>query len=121
KVDPEGWLEQLEPGYLKLTAMLEELKHQERMEQGLRQARDYELESFDVVYSEALDFVRSVFCLGGLDDREIWHLLPNVQRRRLRQKARQERTARADGLREPADSSESGAPDGRAHGPANGT
>ena len=107
KVDLEGWREQLEPGYRKLTAMLEQLEHEERLEQGLRQARDYELESFDVVYSEALAFVRSVLCLGGIGDNVIWHLLPNIQRRRLRGKARQEREARVEGLRRSNDPSES--------------
>ncbi len=97
RADPEGWLRQLEPGYLKLKSMLDELEVAERREHKLREERDYELESFDIVYGEALAFVRSVFQLGGLSDRETWHLLPNVQRRRLRGKARQAREARAEG------------------------
>ena len=57
---------------------------------GLRNDRDFELESFDVVYGETLDFVRSVLRLSGCDERVIWHLLPTVQRRRLKAKARKE-------------------------------
>ncbi len=103
RVDRQGWLAQLEPGYLKLKAMLERLEKEEKRENQLRDERDYELDAFDAVYSEALAFVRSVFCLAGISEREIWHLLPNVQRRRLRGKARQEREARADGLRQSKD------------------
>ncbi len=100
KIDRQAWLARLEPGYLKLTAMLKQLAEEEEREKLLRGDRDYELESFDAVYSEALAFVRSVFCLAGVPEREIWHLLPTVQRRRLRGKARQERDARAEGRRE---------------------
>ncbi len=100
RVDIEGWLRQLEPGYLKLEAMREQLKAEERREHKLREGRDYELECFDIIYGEALAFVRSVFRLGGLSDRETWHLLPDVQRRQLRGKARQEREARAEGQRD---------------------
>ncbi len=100
KVDRQGWLNRLEPGYLKLKAMLEQLEEEEKQEKHRRDDRDWELESFDIVYSEALDFVRSVFCLAGIDEKVIWHLLPNIQRRRLRGKARQEREARAEGRRQ---------------------
>ena len=103
RVDREGWLDQLEPGYRKLTEMLDELDQAERQEHKRREERDFELESFDVVYAEALAFVRSVFCLGGIPDRETWFLLPHVQRRRLRGKARQEREARAEGRRTATD------------------
>ena len=98
-IDREGWLARVEPGYKKLTAMLKELDNREATEARLRQERDYELESFDVVYSEMLAFVRSVYCLAGLGERVIWHLLPTVQRQRLSAKARQEGEARADGKR----------------------
>lgn len=101
KIDRQGWLDQLKPGYLKLKAMLEQLEQEEKREKHLRDDRDWQLESFDVVYAEALAFVRSVFCLAGISEREIWHLLPDVQRRRLRGKARQEREARAEGRRKP--------------------
>lgn len=114
RVDPEGWLKQLKPGYLRLTEMLEQQEQEERREHQLREIRDFELESFDAVYGEALAFVRSVFRLAGLSERETWHLLPNVQRRQLRSKARQEREARAEGLREskgqPDDEGEAGEP-----------
>ncbi len=99
RVDPEGWLRQLEPGYLKLKSMLGKLELEQGREHRRREERDFELESFDIVYKDALAFVRSVFRLGGLSDRETWHLLPNIQRRRLRGKARQERQARAEGSR----------------------
>ncbi len=100
KVDRQGWLDQLEPGYLKLKAMLAQLEEEEKREKHLRDDRDWELECFDVVYNEALEFVRSVFCLAGIDERVIWHLLPSIQRRRLRGKARRERGARAEGQRQ---------------------
>ncbi len=107
KADPEGWLRQLEPGYLKLKGMLDELEVAERREHRLREERDYELESFDIAYGEALAFVRSVFQLGGLSDRETRNLLPNVQRRHLRDKARHAREARAEGTwADPADEPE---------------
>ncbi len=117
KVDRRGWLRQLEPGYLKLTAMLEQLEQEEKRENQLRDERDYELDSFDAVYSEALAFVRSVFSLAGISEREIWHLLPNVQRRRLRGKAKQERGARAEGLRQSKGQAAAG--DSRPAGPVN--
>ncbi len=95
----EGWLAQLEDGYTKLTSMLDDLTAYELREQTLRNDRDFELESFDLVYGEALDFVRSVFQLGGLHEKVTWHLLPTRQQRKLRRKARQESTARAEGSR----------------------
>ncbi len=93
------WLEQLEPGHKKLKAMLKQIQQHEISEATLRQDRDFELESFDVDYGEALAFVRSVFRLGGRDQKIIWQLLPTVQRRRLKSKARQESEARAEGRR----------------------
>ncbi len=112
RIDRQGWLDQLEPGYLKLKAMLEQLDQEEKREKELRHDRDWQLESFDVVYAEALAFVRSVFCLAGIDEKVIWHLLPNVQRRRLRDKARQEREARAEGRRESGSAGSADATDG---------
>lgn len=94
-----GWLRQLEPGYRKLTEMLAELDDRARLEEALRKDRDFELESFDVVYGEALAFVRAAFQLGGLGTKVIWALLPPVQRRRLKGKARRESEARAEGRR----------------------
>ena len=93
------WLRQLEPGYQKLTEMLQDLDDHEIVEVALRNDRDFELESFDVVYGQALDFVRSVLRLSGCDERVVWHLLPTVQQRRLKAKARKESEARAEGRR----------------------
>ncbi len=80
--------------------MLGKLDDFERLEEALRKDRDYELEAFDVVYGEALAFVRAAFQLGGLGKKVIWGLLPTVQRRRLKGKARRERHARAEGRRD---------------------
>ncbi len=98
-VDRDAWVGQVEPGYKQLSRMLEELQQREIGEEYQRKVRDIELEDFDAVYGEALDFVRSVFRLAGYGDRVIWHLLPNVDRRRLKREARGEREARADGRR----------------------
>ncbi len=95
----EHWLAQLEPGYKKLTQMLSELEKHEMQEERLRHDRDFELECFDVAYGEALALVRAVFRLGGRGEKAVWQLLPTVQRRRLKGKARQESEARAEGLR----------------------
>ncbi len=94
-----GWLQQLEPGYEKLTEMLAEIEDRSRMEEALRKDRDFELESFDIEYGEALAFVRAAFQLGGLSRKVIRGLLPPVQRRRLKRKARRESEARAEGRR----------------------
>lgn len=97
----EEWLAQLKPGYEKLTRMMAELEGAELREERLRKDRDFELESFDVVYGEGLAFVRSVFTLAGLGEKVIRSLLPPKQRRRLESKARQSRTAREqDSVRE---------------------
>lgn len=48
-----GWLQQLKPGYRKLTAMLDDLREHDLREALLRDDRDFELESFDVVHAEA--------------------------------------------------------------------
>ncbi len=93
------WLAQLEPGYEQLTGKLRELQEREIMEASRRQDRDFELESFDLEYGEALGFVRSVFRFAGLDSKVLWKLLPTVQRRRLKGKARRESEARAEGRR----------------------
>ncbi len=69
-------LDQLKPGHLKPKAMLEQLEQEEKREKHLRDDRDWQFESFDVVHAEALAFVRSVFCLAGISEREIWQLLP---------------------------------------------
>jgi hypothetical protein len=95
----EGWLGQLEPGYEKMTEMLDELEGRERIEESLRKDRDYELEVFDDVYAEALPFVRSAFKLGGRSEKVIRALRPVVLRRRLKRKARRESEARAEGRR----------------------
>lgn len=106
-VDRGRWLNQIEPGYEKLRAMLRELEELEHLEARLRDERDDELEAFDAVYAEALGLVRAVYGLGGIPKKLIWNLLPTVQQRRLRDKARGEREARADGRR-PARRSGSG-------------
>ena len=96
----QGWLRQLEPGFKKLTRMLDQLDDAERLEEALREDRDYELEAFDATYSEALDFVRAAFRVAGRGTKVIWALLPTVQRRRLKGKARRESEARAEGRRD---------------------
>ena len=98
-VDRGGWLARLEPGYTKLTTMLEALQVAELRELAMRDQRDAELERFDTVYSEGLDYVRSVYRLGGYGKKVLWHLLPTVQRRRLKGDARREREAREEGRR----------------------
>lgn len=95
----EGWLERLEACFRKLTTMLEELEVLEIHEARLRDDRDYELEVFDLEYYEAVDYVRAVFRNGGLGEKVTWEILPTVQRRRLRGKARREAEARAEGRR----------------------
>ncbi|MEE8523250.1 MAG: hypothetical protein V3T72_04905 [Thermoanaerobaculia bacterium] len=96
----EHWLAQLEPGCKELTRVLRELLESEIREASRRQDRDFELESFDVDYNQALGFVRSVFRFAGLDEQILWKLLPTVQRRHLKGKARRESEARAKGRRE---------------------
>ncbi len=99
-IDRDAWLDQLEPGYKQLARMMRELERRENAEHHQRKVRDIALEDFDQVYGEALAFVRSVLCLAGYGDKGIWHLLPNVERRRLKREARWEREAREDGRRE---------------------
>ena len=41
----------------------------------MRDQRDAALERFDKVYSEGLDYVRSVYRLGGYGKKVLWHLL----------------------------------------------
>lgn len=97
--DREGCLERLTPGYRKLKEMLWELDELEVVEARRREDRDYELESFDVVYHDALAYVSSVFRLAGLSDKVLWHLRPYSSRSELRSKARGEGEARAEGRR----------------------
>ncbi len=94
-------MSQVEPGYEKLTRMLDALDQREIEEAYQCQVKDIAIEDFDTVYGEALAFVRSVFRLGGYGDKVTWQLLSNVDRRRLKRQAREERYARADGRRTP--------------------
>ena len=100
RVDRNAWVDQVEPGYKQLTRMTRELEDREQAEQYQRQVRDIALEDFDEVYGEALTFVRSVFQLAGYGERVKWHLLPTVERRRLKREARWEREARDEGRRQ---------------------
>ncbi len=115
-IDRAGCLERVEPGYRKLKAMLAELEEREIVEARRREDRDFELESFDVVYHEALALVCSVFRLAGLGEKVIWRLRPYGGRRHLRGKARLESEARADGKRSRRSASE--VPTRRDQGPA---
>ncbi len=93
------WLERLEPGVKKLTDLLEELRSSELLEMMRRRERDFEIESFDIDFADALGYVRSTGRLAGFDDKWIWNLLSEGERRRLKGKARQEGEARAEGRR----------------------
>ena len=95
----DAWIGQVEPGYKQLTRMMGEVEKREIQEEYQRKVRDIALEDFDTIYGEALDFVRSVFRLAGYADKVIWHILANVDRRRLKREARAEREARAGGRR----------------------
>ncbi|MEM7583563.1 MAG: hypothetical protein AAF560_09310 [Acidobacteriota bacterium] len=97
--EAEHWLKHLEPGFESLTRALDDLATHELQEVTRRDDRDYELESFDLTFSEAIDFVRSVFRLAGCHEKVVWHLLSTGEQRRLKRKARQEREARAEGSR----------------------
>ncbi len=109
-VDRGAWVGQVEPGYKKLKKMMRELEQRKIDEQHQRQVKDIALEDFDEVYGEALAFVRSVYRLAGYDDRVVWHLLPNTDRRRLKREARGEREARAEGRRAGRRDREEGGP-----------
>ena len=78
------------------------LEEREIEEDYRRKERDIALEEYGVVYAEVLDYVRSVYAIGGYGEKLIWKLLPEAERRRLRRKARQEREARAEGRQRPA-------------------
>lgn len=95
----EVWLEQLEPGCRKLGDLLDQLRILAIKEERRRNDRDFEIDCFDEVYAEALAYLRGVLKLSGGDEDDLWYLLPTVQRRRLRKKARQESEARAEGRR----------------------
>lgn len=93
------WLSRLQPGCEKLQKMLGDLRGEEIREAALRDDRDYEIESFDVVYAEAVGYARAVCRLAGLDPKLIRNLLSDVEQRRLKKKARKESEARAEGQR----------------------
>lgn len=95
----DRWRTRLEPLYEKLAQMMDELQTAEYHEQALRNDRDYELDSFDITYGQALAFLRATFTLSGSPQKVIQNVPPDVRRRRLKKKARNERQARAEGLR----------------------
>lgn len=97
--DIERWLARMEPWYVLLEDKLEELREMEIREQQLRNDRDFELESFDVVFARAVGLVGSLLLASGFSDKALKGLLPAVMRRRRSAKARRERKARADGRR----------------------
>ena len=93
------WLAQLKPLHTLLQDKLDELQEMASAEVRLRNDRDYELESFDVVYARALALAESLLQVSGLSERAIRALLPTILRRRRSAKARRERDAREDGKR----------------------
>lgn len=95
----QTWLSQLEPGYRRLDGLLKELVALEHGEFRHRHNRDFEADCFDMVYDQALSYLRGALKVSGGDEEDVWHLLPEIQRRQLRRKARQEKEARAEGRR----------------------
>ncbi len=98
----EAWLRQVEPACDRLAASIEELEGLERKEEYARGVRDLAFERFDAAYSEASAYAHTVYRLGGLGERVIHMLRPDVEHRRLRREAGQEQRARAEGRRRSA-------------------
>lgn len=95
----QKWLAQLKPCHTFLQEKLDELQGMASLEVKLRNDRDYELESFDVVYARALALAAAVLEVSGFSEKAIRALLPTILRRRRSAKARREREAREDGKR----------------------
>ncbi|MEM7355837.1 MAG: hypothetical protein AAF657_33785 [Acidobacteriota bacterium] len=95
--DREAWLRQIEPGYRRLTELLDELTDAELHEQSSRDQKNAALKAFDKRYGEALRLVQATFAFGGCGGRLFKNLRSYVQRRLLSRRAREKREARAEG------------------------
>lgn len=104
-VDRAGWIRQLEPLYRELKKLNDAFGGSEHRLGGLVTEKKKAMAAFDVAYADGLRYVRSSYKLAGFDDRILKNLKPYHQRRRLSErarKARQARAAAAEGAVQPA-------------------
>lgn len=97
KVDRKVWLKQIEPGYRRLSAVLEELLHLELETQRTRIEKDAALDAFDAAYGDALRLMQATLAFAGCSPGMLKSLRAYVQRRLLARRAREKRQARAGG------------------------
>ncbi len=92
-----GWLGEIQPGYERLTALLDQLEHMEMLEQAARDEKKLAMEAFDAAYGEALRLIQAIFAFAGHSGRLTRMLRSHFQRRLLIRRAREKRQARAEG------------------------
>ncbi|MCP3959768.1 MAG: hypothetical protein GY719_18120 [bacterium] len=93
----ETWLGEIEPGYRRLTDLLDELLDLELSEQEARDDRNVAMKTFDVAYGEALRLVHANFTFAGYGETLARRLRSYFQRRLHIRRAREKREARAEG------------------------
>ncbi len=93
----EDWLREVEPGYRRLTELLDELEELEMLEQAAKDEKQEAMRTFDAEYGEALRLVQASFAFAGLHDTLSGRLRSYFQRRLLIRRAREKRQARAEG------------------------
>ncbi len=94
-VDRDGWIRQLQPGYLELVKLNRRFGPSEKALSSLVSDKRSAMKAFDAAYVPALRYAAAVFKMAGFDARRIRNLKPYYQRRRLSRLAREKRAARA--------------------------
>lgn len=94
-VDRDGWIRQLQPGYLELVKLNRRFGPSEKALSSLVSDKRSAMKAFDAAYVPALRYAVAAFKMAGFDARRIRNLKPYYQRRRLSRLAREKRAARA--------------------------
>jgi len=98
-VDRDAWLSQIEPGYIKLVKLLKELQRREFRQSTALEFKWSEIKEFDAKYRESLRYVEGAYAFAGAENRVVSRLRSYLERRQLKQRARKESAARAEGRR----------------------
>ncbi len=90
------WIRQLVPPYRQLAQLNDEVEQlRDHVVPALIGDKNAAMEAFDAAYGDALRLVTANFRIAGLDLKLIKNLKPYYQRRRLSQRAKKKRQARA--------------------------
>ncbi len=93
----EQWLREIQPGYQRLTGLIEEQARLRARENLAQVEKDAAIEEFDAAYGEGRRLLAANFSFAGLADKLTRWLRSQVHQRLLAREARRKREERADG------------------------